>query len=50
MYRIHREIIQTKAIKDLLNAHNSYVLQLHMTNAMKAYYHNVVLPQLMQVS
>ncbi|CAH8459879.1 unnamed protein product [Schistosoma curassoni] len=48
MYRIHREIIQTKAIKDLLNAHNSYVLQLHMTNAMKAYYHNVVLPQLMQ--
>ncbi|VDP53033.1 unnamed protein product [Schistosoma mattheei] len=50
MYRIHREILQTKAIKDLLNAHNSYVLQLHMTNAMKAYYHNLVLPQLMQVS
>ncbi|XP_018648386.1 hypothetical protein Smp_172370 [Schistosoma mansoni] len=48
MYRIHRELLKTKAIKDLLNAHNSYVLQLHMTNAMKAYYHNLVLPQLMK--
>ncbi|CAH8454454.1 unnamed protein product [Schistosoma turkestanicum] len=48
MYRIHRELLQTKSIKDLLNAHNSYVLQLHMTNAMKAYYHNLILPQLMQ--
>ncbi|TNN14959.1 tyrosine- kinase Fes Fps-like isoform X5 [Schistosoma japonicum] len=48
MYRIYREVIQTKTIKDLLNAHNSYVLQLHMTNTMKAYYHNLILPQLMQ--
>ncbi|KAK4472280.1 hypothetical protein MN116_003548, partial [Schistosoma mekongi] len=48
MYRIYRELLQTKTIKDLLNAHNTYVLQLHMTNTMKAYYHNLVLPQLMQ--
>nr|CAH8831039.1 unnamed protein product [Trichobilharzia regenti] len=48
LYKVHREILQTKAIKDLLNAHNSYVLQLHMTNTMKEYYHNLILPQIMQ--
>ncbi|KAA0201110.1 hypothetical protein FBUS_05755 [Fasciolopsis buskii] len=49
MYQANRETLQLKTIKDILNGHNEYVLQLHMTNTMKEHYHSIIIPQLMQV-
>ncbi|VDP67116.1 unnamed protein product [Echinostoma caproni] len=49
LYQVNRESLQLKSIKDILNGHNDYVLQLHMTNTMKEHYHSVVIPQLMQI-
>ncbi|THD24270.1 hypothetical protein D915_004552 [Fasciola hepatica] len=49
IYQANRETLQLKTIKDILNWHNEYVLQLHMTNTMKEHYHAVIIPQLMQV-
>ncbi len=49
-YQQHLNAPNTLTLAAYLELHNNYVQDVHATNAMADQYHNVILPQLIQVS